>query len=207
MKILRFSTLMIVLFLFCFLVGDIFGQDQKPVQEMTVLLAGDAIITQPWSEREEPEFLKLVEAIRGVDAAIVNLEMLIHDFEGYAQADSGGTYMGARPVIAKELAWAGFDVCGNANNHTFDYGSIGVLKTVEHVTEAGMLIAGSGKDLQTARAPVIYTSAKGKVALVSCASTFTAYGKASRSRPDIHGRPGLNPLTLTTETVNSISRK
>jgi len=180
-------------------------QGEVGEQEITVLLAGDAIITQRWSHRKEPEFMRLVEAIRGVDAAIVNLEMLIHDFKGYAQANSGGTYMAARPVIAQELVWAGFDMCGNANNHTFDYGSIGVLETVENVTKAGMLIAGAGKDLQTARAPVYFDSGKGKVGLVSCTSSFTAYGKASRSRPDIHGRPGLNPLTMTSETTNTIT--
>ncbi|MCP4710112.1 MAG: CapA family protein, partial [Planctomycetes bacterium] len=211
MKVKRIRVVMFVLFLICFLLGESWGQgqelEQKSEREMTVLLAGDAIITQRWSDRDEPAFARLVEAIRGADVSVVNLEMLIHDFEGYAQADSGGTYMGARPVIARELAWAGFDLCGNANNHTFDYGSIGVLKTVEHVTKAGMLIAGSGKDLQSARAPAIYNSANGKVALLSCSSTFTLYGKASRSRPDIHGRPGLNPLTISTETVNGITRK
>jgi len=29
------------------------------------------------------------------------------------------------------------------------------------------------------------------------ASSFVPYGAASRSRPDMHGRPGINPLTLT----------
>jgi len=201
MKAKRCRLLVLVLVLIGFVVGVSGGQ------EMEVLLAGDAIITQEWSDREEVEFLRLVEAIRGADVAVVNLEMLLHDFGGYGQADSGGTYMGARPVIAEELAWAGFDMCGNANNHTFDWGSPAVLETVEHVRKAGMLIAGSGKDLQSARAAAIYNSGKGKVALVSCSSTFTAYGKASRSRPDIHGRPGLNPLTMETETVNTITRE
>ncbi len=202
-----------VLLIFCFTgwlfqgtrVGAAEQRREAGGREVTVLLAGDAIITQTWSHRKEAEFMQLVEAIRGADAAIVNLEMMIHDYKGYAQADSGGTYMSARPVIAKELAWAGFDMCGNANNHTFDWGSIGVLETVENVTKANIVIAGAGKDLQTARAPAYYDSGKGKVALVSCSSSFTAYGKASRSRPDIHGRPGLNPLTMTSETQSTIT--
>ena len=50
-------------------------------------------------------------------------------------------------------------------------------------------------DLQSARAPAYFPHADGTVALVSAASSFVPYGKASRSRPDMHGRPGLNPLT------------
>ena len=30
--------------------------------------------------------------------------------------------------------------------------------------------------------------------IVMLAATFTPYGRASRSRPDLHGRPGVNPL-------------
>ena len=66
-------------------------------------MAGDAIITQPWSADRAPDFLALVGEIRGADAAVVNLEMLFHTYKGYAQADSGGTYMAADPEIAAEL--------------------------------------------------------------------------------------------------------
>jgi poly-gamma-glutamate synthesis protein (capsule biosynthesis protein) len=36
------------------------------------------------------------------------------------------------------------------------------------------------------------------VALISCASTFPAFGLAGPDRPDVHGRPGLNPLRFRT---------
>ncbi|MGH7831643.1 MAG: CapA family protein, partial [Candidatus Binatia bacterium] len=174
-------------------------------RELSMFIAGDAIITQPWSHLDEPEFLRLVAEIRGADVALANLEMLIHDFKGYAQRNSGGTYLAARPKIAKELAWAGFDMVGHANNHTFDYGSIGVLENLENVKKAGIVLAGSGKDLQRARAPGYFRTAKGTVALVSTASTFTDYGRASRSRPDLHGRPGLNPLAVRWHSQFSIT--
>ena len=163
--------------------------------ELRLFLAGDSIITRPWSADRAPDFLALVGEIRGADAAVVNLEMLFHTYKGYAQADSGGTYMAADPEIAAELAWAGVDMVANANNHTFDYGSLGVLENLDNVAKAGLVLAGAGKDLQSARAPAYFPHADGTVALVSAASSFVPYGKASRSRPDMHGRPGLNPLT------------
>jgi poly-gamma-glutamate synthesis protein (capsule biosynthesis protein) len=165
--------------------------------DFTLLLAGDALITRPWSHVADPAFLQLVEEIRGTDVAIANLETLIHEFKGFAQRDSGGTWMASPPVIAAELRWAGFDMLAHANNHAFDYGSTAILETIEHVERAGMVLAGSGKDLQDARSPRYFRAKDRTVGLVSMASTFVTYGVASNSRPDIEGRPGINPLTLT----------
>ena len=167
--------------------------------EISLFLAGDSIMMKPWSQNSEPSFLKMIEEVRAADVAIANLEMVVHEFKGYAQADSGGAWASGPPVIAEELAWAGIDMVGHANNHTFDFGSIGVLETLEHVSRAGLVLAGSGKDLQAARSPAYLEHAKGTVALISTASTFVPYGKASRSRPDLRGRPGLNPLTVRNE--------
>jgi poly-gamma-glutamate capsule biosynthesis protein CapA/YwtB (metallophosphatase superfamily) len=165
--------------------------------DLTLLLAGDALITRPWSHVADPAFLQLVEEIRGADVAIANLETVIHEFKGFAQRDSGGTWMTSPPAIAAELRWAGFDMLAHANNHAFDYGSTAILETLEHVEQAGMVLAGSGKDLQDARSPR-YVERKGRrVALVAMAATFVAYGMASNSRPDLRGRPGINPLTMT----------
>ena len=174
--------------------------------DLSLFLAGDTILTVPWSADRDPDFYRLIGEIRAADVAIVNLETLIHEFRGYPQADSGGTYMAAPPVVAEELRWAGVDLVGHANNHTFDYGAIGVLENLEHVTAAGLLLAGSGPDLQAARAPRFFAQPKGTVALVSMSSTFAPYGKASAARSDLHGRPGLNPLSVTGETVITIPR-
>lgn len=165
--------------------------------EFSLLLAGDALITRPWSHVDDPPFLRLIEEIRAADVSIGNLETLIHEFKGYAQRDSGGTYMASPPAIAAELKWAGFDMVAHANNHAFDYGSTAILETLHHAREAGLLVAGSGRDLQEARAPRYFRSQGAVVALVAMASTFIPYGAASRSRPDMHGRPGINPLAVT----------
>lgn len=173
--------------------------------DLSLFLAGDTILHLPWSLDDDPDFLKLIGEVRAADVAIVNLETLIHEFRGYAQADSGGTYMAAPPEIADDLKWAGIDMVGHANNHTFDYGPIGVLENLENVSAAGILLAGSGPDLQRAREPRYLTHDGGTVALVSMASTFVPYGKASLSRADMRGRPGLNPLSLTSETIVAIT--
>jgi poly-gamma-glutamate synthesis protein (capsule biosynthesis protein) len=172
---------------------------------LSLFLAGDALIVEPWSRVRDPAFDRLVAEMRAADATLVNLETVIHEFKGHAQADSGGVYAATPPAIASELKWAGVDLVAHANNHAFDYGSIGILETLQHVEAAGLLLAGTGRDLQDARAPRYLACDGGTVALVAMASTFVPYGKASRSRPDLPGRPGLNPLALTRESVVQVT--
>ena len=66
---------------------------------------------------------------------------------------------------------------------------------LESLASAGVVAAGTGKDLQAARAPAYRRTRHANVALIAAASSFTPYGRASRSRPNVPGRPGLNPLT------------
>lgn len=166
----------------------------------TLFLAGDTIIMRPISDNEEPSFLQLVDEMRSADAAIVNLETLLHNFNGFPQAEAGGTYMASSPSLAKDLAWAGVDMVSTANNHTFDYGAIGVLENLDHLSRSQIIAAGSGKDLQEARAQKQFRRPEATVALVSAAATFIPYGIASRSRSDQRGRPGLNPLRTVSNT-------
>jgi poly-gamma-glutamate synthesis protein (capsule biosynthesis protein) len=173
--------------------------------ELRLFLAGDAMIFEPWSRVQDPAFDRLIAEMRAADASILNLETVIHEFKGHAQADSGGTYTAAPPAIAGELRWAGVDMVAHANNHAFDYGSIGILETLEHVAAAGLVLAGAGRDLQDARAPRFFDCGGRRVGLVAMASTYVRYGRASRSRPDLHGRPGLNPLEVTREDVIEVS--
>jgi poly-gamma-glutamate synthesis protein (capsule biosynthesis protein) len=167
--------------------------------EFSLFLAGDAMLTVPWSAVTEPAFLDLVDEMRAADATILNLETVIHSYRGFAQAESGGTWTTSPPAIATELAWAGVDMVAHANNHAFDYGSEGVMETIEHVTGAGIVLSGSGADLQRARSPGGISRKGLRIAHVSMAATFVPYGRASRSRPDIPGRPGVNPLSVTRE--------
>ena len=166
---------------------------------MVMALTGDSIITRQISPYREPEFLKLIELLRNADLAFTNLEMLFHNFEGYPSVVSGGTYMRAEPELAKELSWAGFRLAGNANNHTGDYSVEALFSTQRALTEAGIVYAGTGENLQQAREAHYVETAQGRVALVACSSTFTPHSVAGRQRSDMKGRPGLSPLRFETK--------
>jgi len=183
------------LLLLLLLIGSAFGQSTD--ERATFALTGDSIITQKLSVHGEAEFEDLIEAIRSADVAFTNLEMLFHNYEPYPAAQSGGTYMRADPTLLMDLVWAGFDMVSLANNHSVDYGIEGLLINQQWVKESGLVGAGVGGNLSMARAPGYLDSEIGRVALISCASTFPPFGLAGPSRPDVHGRPGLNPLRFT----------
>jgi poly-gamma-glutamate synthesis protein (capsule biosynthesis protein) len=173
---------------------------QQPA-DFTFALTGDSIITRKLSVYNEPAFTRLIELIRSADAAFTNLEMLFHDYEPHASAASGGTYMRAEPALVKDLVWAGFDMVSRANNHTGDYGVLGMDLTTKYVAEAGLVQAGVGHSLPEAREAKFLETAKGRVALISVSSTFPDSSRAGRSRGDMPARPGLNPLRFTTITT------
>jgi poly-gamma-glutamate synthesis protein (capsule biosynthesis protein) len=180
----------------------------RQATEFTFALTGDSIITRKLSVYTEPAFLRIIGLIRNADAAFTNLEMLFHDYEPYAMSSSGGTYMRAEPALVKDLVWAGFDMVSRANNHTGDYGVLGMNLTTKYVAEAGLVQAGVGQSLAEAREAKFLETTKARIALISVASTFTEHSVAGRTRGDMPARPGLNPLrfdTITTVTAQRLN--
>src|SRR5262249_43230964 len=93
-----------------------------PAEDFRVALAGDAILNRRLSVYDDPAYTALFERVRRADAAFANLETLIPDPGTPGGFESGGAYQSSPPWIVDELKWAGFDLLGVANNHTFDYG-------------------------------------------------------------------------------------
>ena len=154
----------------------------------TMALTGDSIITRKLSPYREPQFLAMIAMIRNADMAFTNLEMLFHDYEPYPAHQSGGTWMRGDPALAGELVWAGFDMVARANNHTGDYGVLGMQLTTRYVEEAGLVHAGSGDSLPAAREARFLDTHEGRVALISVASTFPDHSRAGKTRGDMPAR-------------------
>lgn len=177
------------------------AQHETGDSEFTMALTGDSIITRRLSVYKEPEFLEMIDIIQKADMAFTNLEMLFHDYEPYPMATSGGTWMRAAPALAKDLSWAGFDMVSRANNHTGDYGVLGMQLTTKYVAEAGIVQAGVGNSLAEAREAKFLETSKARVSLISLASSFAKHMGAGRSRDNVIARPGLNPLRYSTTYV------
>ncbi|MBI2858420.1 MAG: CapA family protein [Chloroflexi bacterium] len=166
-------------------------------EEFTLALTGDAVINRRLSVHTEEGFLALMKIIRDADVGYVHLEELIHDYDGpelYPAAESGGRWVRAPRFVAQELKWAGFDIVSHASNHCLDYSYGAMYTTWDALDEAGLPHAGTGRNLGDARSPAYLETPKGRIALISMSASFPTWAKAGQPRPDVKGRPGLNPL-------------
>ena len=165
---------------------------------LTMALTGDSIITRKLSVYEEPEFLQMIDLLRGADLAFTNVEVLFHDWESYPMSSSGGTYMRAQPELVQEFVWA---ESTSARWPTTTPGTTdppAMLLTEKYIREAGIVAAGIGRSLAEAREAKFIETKDGRVAVISLASTYPDHSVAGKSRDDIPARPGLNPLRFRT---------
>src|SRR5438132_12136312 len=164
----------------------------------TIALAGDCMLTRRLSVFKEERFLGLVRIVREADAAFANLEGTVHTWDEGTPGITQGTFMTTLPQLLEDLQWLGINMVSCANNHAFDYGEGGVLANIRHLDEARMAHAGTGKNLAEARAPGYLDTPNGRVALIAATATFRQWNQAGEQRPDLRGRPGLNPLAFET---------
>ena len=166
--------------------------------DFRIIVTGDSIITRRMSPFQEPDFLKLVEVLRGSDVTVTNAEILFHNYEDPPATSSGGTYMRADPRLIEELEFLGIDMVACANNHAYDFGENGVLTNIGYLEQHGMPHAGTGRDLSEARSPAYLDTARGRVALISVTSSGPQVMRAGEQWRDGRGRPGANLLRYTT---------
>ena len=166
--------------------------------DFTIALAGDCMLTRKLSVFKEERFLSLAETLRSADAAFANLEGTVHSWDEGTPGITQGTFMTTDPKLLEDLKWFGINLVSCANNHAFDYGEGGVLANLRHLDEAGLAHAGTGKNLAEARAPAYLDTPNGRVALVAATAAFRPWNQAGEQRPDLRGRPGINPLAFQT---------
>jgi poly-gamma-glutamate synthesis protein (capsule biosynthesis protein) len=160
---------------------------------------GDLIISRPLSQyaRSMPRFSAVLDILRGSDVAFGNLETTIFDprtFEGAPYSWDGDWTNASVPAVARDLKAMGFSIVGRANNHSQDWGLDGMRETAKWLDDAGVAYAGAGDTHRMARAPAYFESPKGRIALVSFASTFRPTSESLPPGPTAPGRPGLSAL-------------
>jgi poly-gamma-glutamate capsule biosynthesis protein CapA/YwtB (metallophosphatase superfamily) len=166
-------------------------------RELNIAITGDTILNRRISIITEEKFLSIVNVLKNADVAYTNLETVIHDYEGpevYPAAEAGYTWMRSPRFITEELKWLGFNMVSHASNHCMDYSYGGLFSTLNALDDAGIVHAGTGRNLAEARSAVYLETKGGRVALVSMCSSFTGWARAGEMSRDIKGRPGLNPL-------------
>src|SRR5262249_29238235 len=135
------------------------------------------------------------------------------DYDTFEEAIEGGQ---PRALLA-DLKAMGIRMVTTANNHSKDSGEAGIFETIRNLNAADIVHAGTGANLQAARAPAFFNSPKGIIGLVGVfsidypgfqprfvpgvgedpvAGEFLTSGATYRNGYQ-GGRPGLNPLHVT----------
>ncbi len=168
---------------------------------LSIALAGDCILMRRLSVFREERFLRLRDIFRSADVGFANMESCVHKYlEGHHNL-SQGTYMTTEPLLLEDIKWFGINMLACAGSHAFDYGEEGVLGEIEYLDRAGIVHAGTGRNLREARSPTYLDTARGRVGLIAVAGHRTEWALAGEQRPDTLGRPGVNPLRYSTTHV------
>jgi poly-gamma-glutamate capsule biosynthesis protein CapA/YwtB (metallophosphatase superfamily) len=171
--------------------------------DIAIVAVGDVMLTRRLTPFTEPQFLALVELVRGGDANFFNLETAVRLPDEGAPIVTRGTIMTTPPALLDDIKWMGFNLAGAANNHVTDYGQGGVLAAVAHMRVAGIPCSGMGTTLGQARAPAYLDTRNGRVAVVAATSFFPEGARAGDPRSDSSGRPGISTLGFSkTYTVD-----
>lgn len=159
---------------------------------------GDIFMTRRLPEKGYQGLDEIVNFIRQFDVKFANLEITVHDREGYPSGFSGGTWAMADPQVLNDIKYLGFNIFNAANNHSMDYSHNGLLATIKYLKMRDMLFAGIGENLADASAPAYIECPNSRVAFIAVTSTFHESWAAGNQRPDMKGRPGVNPLRYKT---------
>ena len=91
------------------------------------------------------------------------------------------------PSHVSYLKDLGIDIVGLANNHTFDYGELSLLDTLDTLDKAGIPHVGAGRNIEEAASPVYLETNGFTIAYVaaSCAEQYIYTPEATESTPGI----------------------
>ncbi len=166
----------------------------------TVAAVGDVLTPQPFSMTADPRFQHAADILRNADIGFGNFEGNIVDiryFKGYPEGSLNDVAITGAPDLAQSLKSMGFKMMSHANNHSTDWGVEGMLLTDRALDEAGIVHAGTGEHRAAARAARYLNAPKGRVGLVSIASTFPIVSMALATAGEAPGRPGVDGLRTT----------
>ncbi len=196
---------------FCLAITPVQGQSELPpigerdramtmAGDFTFASVGDLMIRRPASQLADPEVQEVFDLIRNADLAMGNMEGELANFREFDGPLNG--FVGTQEVAA-DLRLMGFDMVNRAQNHLLDAEFAGMFSTNFLLDEAGIIHAGSGKNLQEAAAPAFLETAKGRAALIGTHAPIWPEHNRLAATPligNLGGRPGLNMLNYR-ETI------
>jgi len=152
-------------------------------RDVTMVLSGDLHV-----QREDPESIFAFTAgyLREADLFFGNLEAAVTDRGKPTEAKgAGGATFKSEERMFPAYTHAGLDAVGLANNHSMNYGTDGLLRTIELLEAAGIAHAGGGNNISMAREPAVVDRKGNRIAFLSYSSVFVPPFAAREDRGGI----------------------
>ncbi|MFC0505498.1 CapA family protein [Micromonospora costi] len=154
-----------------------------PPTTITVAAAGDLLVHPPLTGqaaadarqagREGHDFTRVLAAVRArvsaADLAICHMETPLAEPAG---PFTGWPAFSVPPQLADAAAWAGFDTCSTASNHSLDTGVEGIARTLDNLDRVGLRHAGTARTREEAMRPTVLDVKGVKVGHLSYSLSF-----------------------------------
>lgn len=155
---------------------------------------GDLLYSHPFAHRADPELQRVFALIRSGDATIANREGVFFDLKSFQGQGYGDGLLWGEAALGKDMKAMGISMVSMANNHSTDWGGEGLLESGRLLDEVGIVHAGSGRTLEEARRAAFLQTPKGRLALVSTASSFKPNAGADDAFEETPARTGISLL-------------
>ena len=166
---------------------------------------GDLLYWRPVKPQIDSGMESALRLVRGADFATANLEGTFFDLRTKRIAPIGGGLMAGAPELAEDIKNLGVRLVSKANNHSVDWGVAGMNETRRLLEAAGLPYAGAGDNRQAARAATFVDTPKGRIGVVSAASSFQPSAIPMDEDADIPARGGISVLRTT--SVHTVTAK
>jgi poly-gamma-glutamate capsule biosynthesis protein CapA/YwtB (metallophosphatase superfamily) len=173
-------------------------------ESLVIAATGDWFTHAPVpSGSEDRRFTGVIDTVNKASLGLTTLEENLLDEKNIPQPEVAGTirWPYGTKRQAEDLKRMGITVVSLANNHATDYDLEGMEQTQEILNHQGLRHAGSGDDLDRARAPVSFGEAPRRVSVIAITTSASAESRATYSRGEILGRPGVNALRYSPDVT------
>lgn len=175
----------------------------------TLALAGDTMLGRGVAEHLATHPVQtlfgdeLLEILAAADGMLLNLECCVSD---RGEPWSGRLFhFRAPPTAVDALTLLDVRCVTLANNHVLDFGEQALLDTLEHLSAAGIAVAGAGESRQVARAPARIRIGDRAITVVSFTDRPAEYA-ATSDRPGVAYADLRNRVPgWLTETLQQLS--
>jgi poly-gamma-glutamate synthesis protein (capsule biosynthesis protein) len=169
------------------------GAYAQNVRRLRFMALGQAAIQTDLRDHPYPGFATIAKYLAQSDICFTDLETPIFGPGSEAPTRKTMFAKAAPPEVLDCLKALSVNVLALSNNHAWDFGTGGVLATLEAVERRGFTHAGTGTNLTEATAAAYRDTRAGRIGLVSMASGAIRAGAAATDT-----RAGVNELRLDT---------